>query len=73
METILPTLLVAFIVVLIALALLGIGFLITGKVKIKPGCCGKNPHQKKENDKECGGDQSSCDLCKKPSDEKSDL
>lgn len=66
MDTIFSTLFAAFVLVSIALVLIGIGFFITGKSKIKPGCCGKLP--KKDGDKECD-DPSSCDLCKKPDDQ----
>lgn len=62
MDNLIATLIAAFILILASLALLGIGWLITGKSKIKPGACGKLPNQKK--DKSCG-EKSSCDLCEK--------
>lgn len=67
MDQLIPTLMGAFIIILIAIALLGIGWLITGKSKIKPGACGRTPSENRN--KDCG-ESSACDLCKKPEDEK---
>lgn len=53
---------IAFIVVLIAIALLGIGWLLTGKSKIHPGACGRAPSQKKNRTDDCG-QKTSCQLC----------
>lgn len=61
------TLTIAFVSVLFALILLGIGWLITGKGKIQPGSCGRDPHKKKKD--ECGTDVS-CTLCDRNDDEK---
>lgn len=64
MSTILLTLTLAFIGVLCALALLGIGWLITGKSKIKAGACGRDPT--KNRDENCNESPTlSCGLCKK--------
>ena len=60
MSSVLLTMLLASIVVLLAIASLGIGWLLTGKSKIQPGACGRNPRLSK--DKECGT-RSSCSLC----------
>ncbi|CCB85988.1 MULTISPECIES: hypothetical protein [Parachlamydia] len=62
------TLIIAFFAIIVALLLLGLGWLLTGKSKIKPGSCGRDPTQKKDN--ECG-DQFSCTLCDKNDEKKS--
>lgn len=61
MESFFETVVLAFVFIVAALALLGIGWLITGKQKIKGGTCGRNPNEKK--DKSCG-EKRSCSLCK---------
>lgn len=66
MSTLLFTILLAFIVVVIAIALLAIGWLLTGKNKIVPGACGRDPTKKR--DKDCSEDNISCGLCKKNED-----
>lgn len=66
MSTLLLTLLIAFIVVLLALAALGIGWLLTGKVRLQAGACGRAPTKKKDPKEGCGT-TSSCSLCEKPS------
>ena len=53
---------ISIFVVLVAMALLGIGWLITGKSKVRLGMCGRDPTQKKNN--ECGKDIS-CAVCGK--------
>lgn len=53
------TLFIAFILVAISLALLALGWLVSGKSKIRGGSCGRNPHQKQS---DCQEDQS-CSLC----------
>ncbi|CDZ81728.1 hypothetical protein BN1013_02264 [Candidatus Rubidus massiliensis] len=60
MSTILVTAAVAFIMVSIALALLGFSLLVKGKSTIKPGACGRDPTKLKE---DCN-DNFSCTLCK---------
>lgn len=62
MATLLITLGFAFIVVVLALALLGIGRLITGKSRIEAGACGRAPKDKRS--KSCGT-ETTCSLCKK--------
>lgn len=54
------TTMVAFSIILLAFALLGIGWLITGKMKFRIGTCGRAPNQKK--DEKCGK-QTRCGLC----------
>lgn len=55
------TLISAFVVVVLAFLCMAIGWLITGKSKIKGGMCGRDPTKKKES-KSCGDDVR-CDLC----------
>ena len=50
------TLVIAFVIIVFAIALLAIGWLITGKTKIEKGC-GKDPTKKKDDN--CN----TCDLC----------
>ena len=69
MSTLPLTLGLAFIIIMIAIALLAIGWLCTGKSKMQPGACGRDPNQKKTQDKDCGSTVS-CQLCDKPKDEK---
>lgn len=56
------TLMIAFIVIVIAIACLAIGWLITGKTKIERGACGRDPTQKRES---CDT-KFTCDLCEPP-------
>lgn len=63
MSNLFLTLVIAFVVIVIAIACLAIGWLITGKTKIERGACGRDPHQKR--DESCGPRQS-CDLCSDP-------
>ncbi|MBS4163169.1 Uncharacterized protein PRO82_000467 [Candidatus Protochlamydia amoebophila] len=60
MSNLFVTLVIAFVVIVIAIACLAIGWLITGKTKIERGACGRDPHQKREDT--CGS-VLSCDLC----------
>lgn len=64
------TILIAFGFFLLAFALVGIGWLITGKMRVKFGACGRAPNQKK--DKSCG-DKAKCSLCEEEKKEKDDL
>jgi hypothetical protein len=52
LSTLLLTLLIAFILVVLAIAALSVGWLFSGKSKIRRGACGMDP--KKLRDKECG-------------------
>ncbi len=62
MSPLLLTILIAFFIVASAIALLAIGWLITGKSKMTPGACGRAPTAKKNDS--CG-DETSCSLCDK--------
>jgi hypothetical protein len=42
------TLVIAFVIIVIAIACLAIGWLITGKTKIEKGTCNQDPDQKQE-------------------------
>lgn len=64
MSNLFLTLMIAFIILIFAIALLAIGWLITGKTKIEKAC-GRDPTQKK--DASC---QSSCELCSSPKEDK---
>lgn len=64
MSTLMLTLVLAFAIVIIALALLAIGWLFTGKSRIQPGACGRAPHQKRGKEEECGK-STSCSICDK--------
>ncbi len=68
MSNFLTTLAVAAIVVVLALLLMGIGWLITGKSKIVRGGCGMDPNKRRDDN--CDRD-TSCSLCgRNPDDEK---
>ena len=54
------TLMIAFIAIIIAIACLAVGWLITGKTKIARGACGRDPT--KGADENCST-SSSCELC----------
>jgi len=69
MSSIFLTIAIAFVVVLIALALLGISWIITGKLRIRPGACGQDPTKKQSQNENCGT-KVSCQLCEKPKKEK---
>lgn len=62
MDTLMPTLAFAFVAILIAVMLLGISLLLTGKSKIKPGACGRAPIQPNKRAEQCG-QQTACQLC----------
>ena len=68
MSTLLLTLVLAFAIVVIALALMAIGWLFTGKSRIQPGACGRAPHQKRRDEEGCGT-SSTCGICEKPNKE----
>ncbi|KAF3363166.1 hypothetical protein PHSC3_000353 [Chlamydiales bacterium STE3] len=70
MSTLALTLTFSFVIVLIAICSLAIGWLITGKSKIKGGMCGKVPGKKEDNE-ECNT-SISCDLCTRQQDTKND-
>lgn len=56
MSNLFLTLVIAFVVIILAIALLAIGWLLTGKVKIEKGC-GRDPTKKR--DDSC----QTCDIC----------
>lgn len=62
MSNFLVTLLISFAVIALSIGALAIGWLITGKQKLKPGACGRDPNKKK--DKDCGA-AANCQLCEK--------
>lgn len=61
MSNLFLTLVIAFIIIILALACLAIGWLITGKNKIERGACGRVPGKKI--DDSC---DSICNLCSGP-------
>lgn len=67
MPAIAITVLIAFFVICGALACLGVGYLLTGKSKMKPGACGRDPHKIRE---ESCGSNVSCQLCDRHEDKK---
>ncbi|MEC7840028.1 MAG: hypothetical protein VX777_08320 [Chlamydiota bacterium] len=70
MDNFIETLIFASVLIIIALIFLGLGWLITGKQKIRGGTCGRDPT--KERDGDCST-KSACQLCdKKPKSEKED-
>lgn len=62
MSSLLFTLAIAFLIVLISIGLLAIGWLITGKARIRAGACGRDP-TKKQDEKEGCGTSINCQLC----------
>lgn len=62
MSTITLTIIIAFFLVILALAALGISWLLTGKSTLRPGACGRDP-TKKRDDETCGT-ETTCTLCK---------
>lgn len=70
MSTLLLTLAIAFLIVLISIGLLAIGWFISGKARIRAGACGRDPHKTKDEKEGCGT-KTSCQLCEtKKDDEK---
>lgn len=70
METLVTTLAVSFIIVVFAVVLLGVGWILTGKSKLRLGQCGRDPN-KSRNEEGCGTN-STCSLCEKPEDKSDD-
>ncbi len=60
---------IAFVVIVIAIACMAIGWLITGKTKIERGACGRDPTKKRDDSCET---TTSCDLCEHPKEMKHD-
>ncbi|WP_044882310.1 hypothetical protein [Neochlamydia sp. EPS4] len=63
MSNLMLTVFIAFVIVLISLALLGISWCFTGRIKIKPGACGRTPRQLQK--EKCTEESASCGLCKR--------
>lgn len=61
MSNLFITLIVAFIVIVLAIACMAIGWLITGKSKIVRGACGMKPEELRKN--KCGTKTQTCSLC----------
>lgn len=61
MNSLLPTVIIASVLVLAALFALSIGWVLTGKHKIKGGTCGQAPSKRKN---ESCGTEASCIICK---------
>ncbi|MEM1282362.1 MAG: hypothetical protein AAGG81_02280 [Chlamydiota bacterium] len=66
MDKFLETFSIAAVLIVIALVMIGLSWVLTGKQKIKGGTCGRDPT--KEQDKSCGT-KVSCTLCDKGSKE----
>ncbi len=60
------TFLITFVLIVLAIAALSIGWLVTGKPKITRGSCGIDPERRR--DEHCGKDIR-CDLCDHPAKE----
>lgn len=69
MDNLISTVLVAFVIFGAAIALMAIGWLISGRSRLVPGACGRDP-TKKKGEKEGCGTGVRCDLCEKPGDKK---
>lgn len=61
MSTLFLTLMIAFVLVILAIAALSIGWLISGRSRIVRGSCGIDPTKPKN--KECGTSKTTCGLC----------
>jgi hypothetical protein len=64
MSALLLTIGIAFAVIVIALGFMGISWLLTGRLSIRPGACGRDPTKKRNDEEGCGTDVN-CMLCKK--------
>lgn len=58
----------AFVIVLVAAAMLGVGLLLTGKAKLRGGMCGRVPTQKRSKEQGCET-TTSCSVCGKSGEE----
>jgi len=67
MSTLLLTLVLAFLIIAVAIGLMAIGWFITGRSRLQPGACGRDPTKKRNT--ECGT-SSSCQICDKHEDTK---
>ena len=68
MSTIIITAGLAFLIIILCLFMLGIGWFLTGKTKLRLGMCGRTPALKKNKSKGCGTDPQ-CPLCGVKNDE----
>ena len=68
MSNLVLTIIIAFVIIMIALVGLGISLLLTGRGRIQRGSCGRDPTKKRE-DSSCGTDQT-CGLCEPDADKK---
>jgi hypothetical protein len=64
MNNVFTTIFLTIIVVLLAMAVIAIGWLLTGKSRVRLGMCGRDPTAKR-NDKEGCGKDISCSICEK--------
>lgn len=62
MSNIIVTVSAAFVIIILCLFMLGIGWFLTGKAKLRLGMCGRTPTLKKDKSKGCGTDPQ-CPLC----------
>jgi len=62
MKTALVTFILTFAIIFIALCMLGISWLLTGKSRLRVGMCGRTPTQKRDAKNGCGKDIT-CGLC----------
>ena len=67
MSTLFVTLIIAFILVVLSIAALSIGWLVSGKSRIARGSCGTDPTKQRQ--KDCGT-ETKCGLCEKPEEQK---
>lgn len=67
MSQLLITLGIAFALITLGILLMGIGWVITGKSKLKGGMCGRAPSKKNDPETECNR-QTGCGICGKQDD-----
>ena len=60
--TILTTIFLAGVFVILAIILFSVGWLLTGKTKIQPGACGRDPQKKRDTSEGCGTSYH-CSIC----------
>lgn len=65
MSNLFLTLIIAFIIIIIAISCLAVGWLITGKTKIVAGC-GRDPTKQRDDNCQTSG---TCELCSTPPEE----
>lgn len=62
MSSLLLTLAIAFVITAIAVGLLAVGWVLTGRSRLQAGACGRDPHKKRNEEEGCGT-KSHCSLC----------